>query len=93
MGGQILPGVPVSVPRSKVFELAEALGFDLRDMVSLEFHPEAIYAEVYADRDADRPDRKPGRGAFRFAVGDFAATHRVCIRITDVPAQIGRAHV
>ncbi|WP_433225611.1 hypothetical protein [Actinomadura formosensis] len=83
MTAQILPGIPASVPRAKVAELAQSLGFQVRDLVSLEFHPEAIYAEVFAHH----PGKERGADgrAWRYAVGDEAATHRVCIRIADEP--------
>lgn len=73
---QILPGVPASVTRTKVARLAEALGFDVNELRGLEFHAEAIYAEVLASH----PDKEPG---YRYAVGDQVATHRVCIPIVD----------
>src|SRR5919206_348786 len=55
-------------------ENVETPGFDVLDLVSLEFHQEGIYAEVYAH------DPAHDKG-WRFSTGDFAATHRVCIRI------------
>ncbi|TDB88357.1 hypothetical protein E1264_11790 [Actinomadura sp. KC216] len=83
MTSQILPGVPASVPRSKVAALAESLGFNVRDLLSLEFHNEAVHAEVFAHHPGK--DRGADGRAWRYAVGEHAATHRVCIRITDDP--------
>lgn len=83
--GQILPGVPATVPRCQVVELVEALGFDVRDLAGLEFKAKAIFAEVYATRKPQHPDYLFGmRGDHRFSPdGETAATHRICIPITD----------
>lgn len=83
--GRILPGVPLTVPRGRVIELIEALGFDVRDLVGLEFKAKAIFAEVYADQRPEHPDYLMGmRGCHRFSPdGETAATHRLCIPIVD----------
>jgi hypothetical protein len=85
MSGQILPGVPAAVPRGKVVAMIESLGLDVNDLVSLEFEPEGIYAEVYAHHPGH--ERKPYGAAYRHTVdgGQSVATHRICIRITDDP--------
>lgn len=71
-----IPGVPETVPRERLLAFLHGLGFEPTEVASLEFHPEGIYAEVYAHD----PARERG---WRYAVGDEAAKHRVCIRIAD----------
>lgn len=71
-------GVPESVPRERLLSLLRELGFEPNEVATLEFHHDGVYAEVYAHD----PTREKG---WRYAVGDEAATHRVCIRITDEP--------
>jgi len=76
-----IPGVPASVPRARVLDLIESLGFDPRELVSLRFEPGGIYAEVFADQ---RPGRTGFTERWRFTTdGQAAATHRICIPITE----------
>lgn len=73
MSGQILPGVPESITRKAYLALIESLGLETKDLRSLEFKHNAIYAEVIArDEHGDR-----------YAVGDEIATHRVCVKVVD----------
>lgn len=76
-----IQGVPQSIPREQVLDLIGSLGFDPRELASLRFEPGGVYAEVYADA---RPRRTGFTKAWRFtADGETAATHRICIPITD----------
>lgn len=84
MTRQILPGVPASVPRYKLARMVESLGLDLKEVRGLEFHPEAIYAEVFARDPIDEAGN-------HYAVGDEVATHRICIRVTDDPHPLEKA--
>lgn len=82
---QILPGVPATVPLDTVIEVAALLGLDARQLQGLEFHPRAIFATIYANRDGEYRDDGT---AWRFTAddnADQAAVHRVCIPITIGP--------
>lgn len=66
-------GVPESISRVDYLRLIESVGFKVKDLRSLEFTTNGIYAEAYAT-DAE------GR---LIADGDEAAVHRVFVRVED----------
>lgn len=79
-----IPGIPASIPRSRVVELVEALGFDIRDLRSISVTVHGVEAEVFA-RDEHG----------RHILAETIVTHRIAIPIKDWPghADIGRSFV
>lgn len=70
-----IAGIPEAISRKAYTQLVEACGFDPEGLVSLDFRPDGIYAEMYATD--DRGDRMIDRQASR------AAVHRVYVRVVD----------
>lgn len=70
-----IPGVPESIPRSRVVELVKSLGIDPAELVDFDLKPEALYVQVYAQRDGNR--------YWDGGADHVAATHRIAIPITD----------
>ncbi|HEY9367931.1 hypothetical protein [Streptomyces sp.] len=79
MGDQVLPGVPAKIGRADLVAAVESLGFDLRSVVGLDFHRDAVYATVFASH----PDKGDG---WRYAVDDEVARHRICVPIVNEAA-------
>jgi hypothetical protein len=70
-----IDGVPESITRADYLALIESVGLDVKDLRSLEFRMDGIYAEVRA-RGAD--------GKLVIDVGrDEMATHRIYIPVKD----------
>lgn len=67
----VIPGVPKTITRDEYLALVRAVGFQTKDLVSLEFKADGIYAEVFA---------KAADGN-RGVDGTSPATHRVYVRV------------
>lgn len=67
-----IDGVPETIERSKVLALVDAMGLDVRHIVSLSVGCTAMTAVVYALRD--------GR---RYLDNDHVVTHAIAIPIVD----------
>lgn len=65
-------GVPESLTREQYLSLIRSVGFDPRELKSLEFRMEGIYATVRTNRIEMAPDEP-----------DVEATHRVYIPVKD----------
>jgi len=68
-----IPGVPDTIARGKISALVEALGLELRDLLSFSVRRESVEAIVVARDEAGHA----------YAVDDEVATHALSIRITD----------
>jgi hypothetical protein len=68
-----IPGIPDSIPRSRVVELVEALGLDIRDLRSFSVNRHAVQAEVFARNEQGHP----------YMDGEDIAIHRITIPIRD----------
>jgi hypothetical protein len=69
-----IDGVPESITRAEYLALIESVGLDVKDLRSLEFRTDGIYAEVRA-RDTDRKLVIDSRNEM--------ATHRIYIPVKD----------
>jgi hypothetical protein len=70
-----IDGVPESITRAEYVALIESVGLDVKDLRSLEFRLDGIYADVY-----DRDDE----GRLRIDVQrDEAIVNRVYIPVVD----------
>lgn len=69
-----LAKIPETITRDAYLSLVEGLGFDVEDLISLNFHPRSVEAVVLA-RD-ENGDRYP-------ADNHELATHVVSIKVVD----------
>lgn len=75
--GMRIPGVPASISRKHYLELIAATGLDIKNLVSLEFRTDGIYATTFV-RDAD------GNTGVD-PLGNEVLRHRVYIPVVDPP--------
>lgn len=68
------PGIPKSITREQFTALVEGAGFKVKDLVSLEFKYNGIFAEVRAYNE---------QGHAYTVDGETVATHRVCIPVVE----------
>lgn len=78
-----LPGIPESIIRDEYLKLVESVGFDAKDLESLEFRWDGIYANVYATDEQGRRMVESGGWAGNGLTSREPAMHRVFVRVED----------